>query len=102
MWLEPFGLVAAEALACERPVVASNVGGLPEVVQGGGKLVPPGDEAALESALRDLSQNPALRQQLGSHGRRAMQALTWRQVAAEVEAIYRACLNPPAAVGSRT
>lgn len=102
VWLEPFGLVAAEALACERPVVASNVGGLPEVVQGGGKLVPPGDEAALESALRDLSQNPALRQQLGSHGRRAMQALTWEQVAAEVEAIYHACLNPPAAVGSRT
>lgn len=101
VWLEPFGLVAAEALASERPVVASSVGGLVEVVQGGGRLVPPGDEAALEGALRDLSQNPALRQQLGAHGRRAMLALTWEKAAAEVEAVYRACLHPPAAIGSR-
>ncbi|WP_147371667.1 glycosyltransferase, partial [Calidithermus roseus] len=101
VWLEPFGLVAAEALASERPVVASSVGGLPEVVQGGGRLVAPGDEAALENALRDLSHNPALRQQLGAHGRRAMLALTWEKAASEVEAVYRSCLRSPVAIGSR-
>ncbi|WP_018464908.1 glycosyltransferase family 4 protein [Calidithermus timidus] len=101
VWGEPFGLVAAEALASERPVVASSVGGLVEVVQGSGRLVPPGDEAALENALRDLSHNPILRQQLGAHGRRAMLALTWEKAAAEVEAVYHACLHPPAAIGSR-
>ena len=50
-WQEPYGLVAAEAVALGRPVVAFAIGGLPEACQGKATLVPPGDVDALASAL---------------------------------------------------
>ena len=50
-WQEPYGLVAAEAVALGRPVVAFAIGGLPEACQGRATLVPPGDVAALAAAL---------------------------------------------------
>ncbi len=50
-WQEPYGLVAAEAVALGRPVVAFAIGGLPEACQGKATLVPPGDIAALAAAL---------------------------------------------------
>ena len=50
-WQEPYGLVAAEAVALGRPVVAFAVGGLPEACGGKAKLVPPGDVRALAAAL---------------------------------------------------
>lgn len=51
MWDEPFGLVAAEALACDVPVIAFARGGLPEVVGDCGLLLPPGDGEALAAAM---------------------------------------------------
>ena len=50
-WQEPYGLVAAEAVALGRPVVAFAIGGLPEACQGKATLVPPGDIDALAKAL---------------------------------------------------
>jgi len=50
-WQEPYGLVAAEAVALGRPVVAFAIGGLPEACQGKATLVPPGDIDALAAAL---------------------------------------------------
>ena len=50
-WQEPYGLVAAEAVALGRPVVAFAIGGLPEACHGKATLVPPGDVAALSKAL---------------------------------------------------
>ncbi len=50
-WQEPYGLVAAEAVALGRPVVAFAIGGLPEACGGKATLVPPGDVAALAEAL---------------------------------------------------
>ena len=52
-WQEPYGLVAAEAVALGRPVVAFAIGGLPEACGGKATLVPPGDVAALAKALDD-------------------------------------------------
>ena len=52
-WQEPYGLVAAEAVAPGRPVVAFGIGGLPEACGGKATLVPPGDIAALAKALEN-------------------------------------------------
>ena len=52
-WQEPYGLVAAEAVALGRPVVAFAIGGLPEACGGKATLVPPGDIAALAKALEN-------------------------------------------------
>ena len=52
-WQEPYGLVAAEAVALGRPVVAFAIGGLPEACQGKATLVPPGDITALAKALEN-------------------------------------------------
>lgn len=53
-WQEPYGLVAAEAVALGRPVVAFAIGGLPEACGGKATLVPPGDVKALAAALDNL------------------------------------------------
>ena len=60
LWYEVFGLVALEAMACGTPVIASDIGGLPEVVQDGvtGRLFPAGDVQALAQCIADLVQHP--------------------------------------------
>ena len=58
MWDEPFGLVAAEALSCDIPVIAFDRGALREVVGDCGVLCPPGDVAALAAAMRDCPVLP--------------------------------------------
>lgn len=68
LWPEPFGLVALEAAAAGKPVVASNIGGLPDIVvhEETGLLVPPGDRAGLTAALRRMLEEPGLRERLGA------------------------------------
>lgn len=72
VWEEAFGLAALEPMARGVPVIASRIGGIPEVVVDGetGVLVPPGDEPALAGALARLLQDPAERARLGENGRR--------------------------------
>jgi len=70
--VEAFGVVAAEAMSAGRPLVASAVGGLPEVVEDGvtGRLVPPRDERALAEALLDLLRSPEEARRMGEAGYR--------------------------------
>jgi glycosyltransferase involved in cell wall biosynthesis len=73
---EGLGLVSLEAMHYETPVVASRVGGIPEVVRDGetGLLHPPGDADALAHALRTLLERPARRREFGAAGRRRAHA----------------------------
>jgi len=68
---ESFGVSILEASACEKPVVVSNVGGLPEVVddQKTGFIVPPKDPEKLAEAIEKLILNESLRLQIGKAGR---------------------------------
>ncbi len=59
-----------EAMARRRPVIATNVGGVTELVEDGisGRVVPPGDDVALRSAIEDLARDPQLREKMGAAG----------------------------------
>jgi len=88
---EPLGIVNLEAMACGCAVVASAVGGIPEVVADGetGLLVPPGDEATLAAAMNELIGDPARAAGLGSRGRqRAVAEFSWDKIAAQTADLY--------------
>lgn len=88
---EGFGVVCLEAMAHGRPVVASAVGGLLDLVVDGetGLLVPPGDVAALRSALQRLLGDRELRSRLGEAGRRrAAERFSWDAVTRQTVELY--------------
>jgi glycosyltransferase involved in cell wall biosynthesis len=88
---EPFGLVYAEAMAMELPVVALDSGGTPEVVEHGvtGLLSPPGDATALAANLETLLADPDLRARMGRDGRRRVnQAFTSERMARDIGEVY--------------
>ncbi|HEX2221769.1 MAG TPA: glycosyltransferase [Candidatus Limnocylindria bacterium] len=88
---EAQGISLLEGMARARPVVATAVGGIPEVVTDGvdGLLVPPRDPAALADALVRLARSPALRRRLGEAGRRTVEErFSLAAMVRRVEAIY--------------
>jgi len=88
---EPFGNVSLEAMAFGKPVVASNVGGIPEVVVDGetGLLVPPGHSASLAQAVLLLLKDKELARQMGKAGRKRLRNYFTRERAIkELEQIY--------------
>ncbi|MEU6890302.1 glycosyltransferase [Streptomyces sp. NPDC046557] len=98
---EPFGIVPLEAMACGKPVVASEVGGQLDTVADRvtGRLVPPGDAPALTAAVAELLADPALREAYGAAGRRrALSRYGWASVAAATETAYRSVLSARVAV----
>ena len=113
---EPFGIINLEAMACETAVVASAVGGIPEVVVPGetGLLVDPGlkpgtfdpeDPAAFSARLADainaLARDPALRARFGANGRRRVEAhFSWDAIARSTLDLYRSLLAAKGAAGA--
>jgi glycogen synthase len=102
---EPFGIINLEAMACQTPVVASAVGGIPEVVVDGetGVLVPlelaapmqPADAAQFEHDLADainaLMADPPRRARMGAAGRRrAVESFGWDAIARRTIELYAA------------
>jgi glycosyltransferase involved in cell wall biosynthesis len=78
---EGFGLPAAEAKAAGTPVIASRAGSLPEVLGDAGILFDPTDEAAIESALRAVLEDPALRTRLRAAGIARARLFSWDRAA---------------------
>jgi glycosyltransferase involved in cell wall biosynthesis len=88
---EGFGIPAAEAMGCEVPVVASDAGGLPEVIEDGvtGFVVPRGDSQALAAAIGALLADPDRGKRMGRAGReRALRLFDWDRTAEQFESIY--------------
>jgi alpha-maltose-1-phosphate synthase len=93
---EPFGIINLEAMACERPVVASRVGGIPEVVvpEKTGMLVPPGDAKALADALNSVLRNRDRAREMGLAGRkRVEEQFSWTSIAAKTAQMYEELLG---------
>jgi len=99
---EPLGIVNLEAMACQAAVVASDVGGIPEVVVDGvtGTLVhydeqaPEAFEAGLAAAIEAIATDPQRAEEMGRAGReRAVQSFGWDTVAAQTVEIYRELLR---------
>lgn len=88
---EGFGMVAAEAMSSGLPVVATRIGGIPEVVEDGkaGVLVEPNEPEALADALLQLLGNDKLRDAMGSAARRrAVELFAWDKTAQELRRVY--------------
>lgn len=93
---ESFGLVALEAMACEVPVVATRVGGVPEVVEEGetGFLFPVGDVEAMADAAIRILNDPQQGKQMGKRGRElAIERFTTDKIIPQYEALYASLLN---------
>ena len=94
---EGFGLVVLQAMALERPVVASRVSALPEIVEQDrtGRLVPPDDPASLARALSEVLQSPDRAAAMGRGGRsRLEREFTLERMASHTAQVYREVCQP--------
>ncbi|HYP59022.1 MAG TPA: glycosyltransferase family 4 protein [Thermomicrobiales bacterium] len=91
IWAEPFGLVLLECMAAGRPVIASRIGGIPEVVADGetGVLVDPGDANGLARAMNRLVADPGHRETMGEAARVRARMFGAEQIVPRIEAMYR-------------
>jgi len=91
---EGWGLSLMEAMACGKPVVASRVGGVPELVRDGvdGILVEPADVRAIADAVVKLLRDKGLRKRMGRAGRERVKGYSWDQTAKVVLKAYESVL----------
>jgi glycosyltransferase involved in cell wall biosynthesis len=93
---EGLGVVLLEALRFERPVIASDVGGIPDIVEHErtGLLVPPGDSASLASAIESLARDPERARQMAIRGRQvARDRFGWDRVLESTNRVYGSAME---------
>lgn len=88
---EGMGRVLVEAMAAGKPVIASNVGGIPDLVKHdhNGLLVPPGDEKALADAINKLLDNPEKSKRMGQLGQQICGQFSLEAMAAKLDHLYQ-------------
>src|SRR2546430_71447 len=95
---EGLGVVLLEAMNHGTPVIASRVGGIPDIVEDGvsGLLVPPGDADALAAAVRRLRDDPVLARRLGDAGRRRLrEQFSWPAIVRRWLDVYTGLVTRP-------
>jgi glycosyltransferase involved in cell wall biosynthesis len=89
-WMEQFGRVLPEAMACETPVIGSNSGEIPFVIDDAGLIFPEGDAKALSECIRKLLDDPTLYENLSRRGRqRVLDNYTQEQIARQTYMAYQ-------------
>ncbi len=92
-WIEQFGRVLPEAMACETPVIGSSSGEIPHVIGDAGLVFQEGNVQALVASIRQLLDNPALYTQLAAKGRqRVLENYTQEQIARQTYNVYQEML----------
>ncbi|MBS3072933.1 trypsin-like peptidase domain-containing protein, partial [Candidatus Pacearchaeota archaeon] len=93
---ESFGMVLIEAMACKKPVIGSNIGGIPYVIDNGvnGLLVPPKNSQALTDAITKILSNPKLAKQMGENGyKKVKDGFTWDELSNKMDKIIQEVLR---------
>ncbi len=98
---ESFGIVLLEAMATERPVIASNIPGYAGVLHHGeqGLLVEPQDDQSLAAAIVQLMQNAEMRRAMGARGRAHAQTYSWSIVSKQIYDYYERLLDERGVLG---
>ncbi|UCF07414.1 MAG: MSMEG_0565 family glycosyltransferase [Thermoplasmata archaeon] len=93
--MEGWGLSLMEAMACGKPVVATKVGGIPELVKNkeNGYLVRPGDASALAKKIVYLLKHEDEAKEMGRDGRKKVRTYSWDKTAKKVKGIYERILK---------
>jgi glycosyltransferase involved in cell wall biosynthesis len=91
IWPDPCPTVAMEAMAASKPVIASRIGGLADIVRDGetGFLIPPDNSDALRDAIQRLLDNVGQRQQMGLQARQRVAVFQSTSVVSRIEEVYR-------------
>lgn len=91
LW-EPFGIVVVEAMATGKPVIGTDIGGIPEIIEHdkNGFLVQPRDARALAERISFVLENPKAARKMGAEGRKiAVKKFTWDETAKSYERFYK-------------
>jgi starch synthase len=92
---EAFGMTVLEAMASETPVIATRVGGIPDVVRNGrnGLLVPPADPDSLADSMERIAADSRLRRKLAEAGKQTCARFTWDEMARRTIQIYNEAIT---------
>jgi glycosyltransferase involved in cell wall biosynthesis len=89
---ESFGIVLLEAMACKKPVIGTDIEGIPYLIENGenGLIVPPKDPEALANAIIRILENPKLAQKMGEEGyEKVIKSFAWENQLAKTDIILR-------------
>lgn len=92
-WVEFFGRVLIEGMACEVPVIGSDSGEIPHVVGDAGLIFPEGDAEALADRIEQIAKNTPFANQLIQRGLKRVKEFTWETIADHTYEVYRAVMG---------
>lgn len=93
-WVEFFGRVLIEGMACEVPVIGSDSGEIPQVIDDAGLIFPEGNAPVLAEKIKLIATDPTLCQNLQKRGLARVQNFTWETIAQRTYEVYQQLLSP--------